>query len=515
MAGVSMTPSAEILLFNGRIRSGARRATALAVAEGRVVAVGLESDIKRLATSETTVLDCKGRTVIPGVVDAHCHVLASAATGRQVDCRTAAVATVDALVAALRRAAPGTDGWIRGYGYDDSPVGLGRHLDRRDLDRASPSRPVRVEHRSGHACALNSRALASVGIDRHTSDPPGGVIVRDADGEPTGLLLEMSHRLQQRRSESPESDDGATAHALRAWCDRMLAYGITGVTDAGPDNDLDRWEYFNKAFGDGTLPQRLTMMVGWDHMEQLKSAGLGYGFTCRDDLLRVGPAKIMLTASAGELSPDPDRLADMVAHAHALGFPVAIHAVERDAVVASALAIREAPPIGPGWVSHPRDRIEHCGECPPDVLELVSESGAMVVPNPGFLHYDGERYLNDVDADLLPHLYPVGALVSQGVPIALGSDAPVVEPNPWASIAASLTRHSASGAPLGGVGVGSVADALALHSAGRVITPGMPADLAVVEPDPFAMPAEQLPTVRSAATLVAGRLVWRDGTPSE
>lgn len=511
MAGVSMTASAEILLFNGRIRFDTGQATALAVGEGRVVAVGLDSEIMRLATHETTLLDCEGRTVIPGIVDAHCHVLASAATSRRVDCRPAAVGTVDALVAALRQAAPGADGWVRGYGYDDSPVGLGRHLDRRDLDRVSAARPVRVEHRSGHACALNSRALASVGIDRHTSDPPGGVIVRDADGEPTGLMLEMSHWLRQRRSESAESAAGATAHALRAWCDRMLSYGITGVTDAGPDNDLDRWEHFNRVVEDGTLPLRLTMMVGRDHMEQVKAAGLSYGSTCRDDLLRVGHAKIILTASTGELVPHLDQLAKMVAQAHALGFPVAIHAVEREAVVAASLAIGDAPPISPGSSNSPRDRIEHCGECPPDVLELVAESGALVAPNPGFLYYEGERYVNDVDADLLPHLYPVGALANFKVPTVLGSDSPVVEPNPWASIAASVTRRSASGTALGGVPVGSVADALALHSARACIAAGVPADLAVVEPDPLAIPAEQLPVVRSVATLVAGRLVWRDG----
>ena len=506
-----MTPDADIVLINGRVLTTVGTPTALAVAGGKVMATGSDSDIQRLATKRTTILDCAGRAVIPGIVDAHCHVLASAAASLWVDCRPAAMQDISTIVEALRRAAALQDNWIRGYGYDDSPVGLGRHLNRYDLDRVSTVRTVRVEHRSGHACVLNSCGLASVGIDRQTPDPPEGAIVRGDDGEPTGLLLEMSGWLRQRAGETEDPPPGAMADALRDFGNRMLAYGITGATDAGPNNGLDRWRYFEVVTGDGTLPLRLTMMAGWDHLEEMRRAGLGYGATSNAGRLAVGHAKIMLTASTGPLHPHPDQLARMVAHAHELGFPVAIHAVERDAVVATALAINETPQVITHDGSQLLDRIEHCGECPPDVLELVAQSDAMVVANPGFLHYDGERYRRTVDADLLPHLYPVGALVSRGVPVALGSDAPIIEPNPWASIAASVTRQSASGVHIGGVGVTSVAEALDLHSGKRRIAPGMPADLAVVEPNPLAISAADLPSVRAVATIVGGRMVWRHG----
>ena len=238
---------------------------------------------------------------------------------------------------------------------------------------------------------------------------------------------------------------------------------------------------------------------------------MDYGAAANRGRLTVGHAKIMLTASTGGLRPDPARLSEMVAHAHRMGFPVAIHAVERDAVVAAALAIGDAPALWDTDDSRHLDRIEHCAECPPDVLELVAQSGAMVVPNPGFLHYDGERYLRAVAADLMPHLYPVRAMVDRGIPTALGSDAPVIEPNPWASMAAAMSRQSASGVDLGGVAVKSVAQALALHSAQRRIKPGMLADLVVVEPDPFRVSARDLPAVCSVATIVAGRLTWRNG----
>lgn len=506
-----MTPSAEIVLLNGKILAGEGNPTALVVADGKVLATGGDRDIRRLATPSATVLDCGGRTVVPGIVDAHCHVLAAAATSLWVDCQPAATRDVDEIVAALRGTGTPQSGWIRGYGYDDSPVGLGRHLDRHDLDRVSKTRPVRVEHRSGHACALNSHALASMGVGRRTPDPPGGVIVRDKDGEPTGLLLEMSGWLRGRADSSEDASSEEVRDAVRGFGRRLLTYGITAVTDAGPGNGLARWRYFQRIIGDDTLPVRLTMMVGFERMEEMRTAGLDYGAAANRGRLTVGHAKIMLTASTGGLRPDPARLSEMVAHAHRMGFPVAIHAVERDAVVAAALAIGDAPALWDTDDSRHLDRIEHCAECPPDVLELVAQSGAMVVPNPGFLHYDGERYLRTVEADLMPHLYPVRAMVDRGIPTALGSDAPVIEPNPWASMAAAMSRQSASGVDLGGVTVKSVAQALALHSAQRRIKPGMLADLVVVEPDPFRVSARDLPAVCSVATIVAGRLTWRNG----
>ena len=415
-----MTPSAEIVLLNGRMLAGEGNPTALAVAHGKVLATGNDRDIRRLATPSTTILDCGGRRVIPGIVDAHCHVLAAAATSLWVDCQPAATRNVDEIVEALRGAATRQSGWIRGYGYDDSPVGLGRQLNRHDLDRVSTTRPVRVEHRSGHACALNSRGLALVGIDRRTPDPPGGIIVRDTGGEPTGLLLEMADWLHGRSGGNEGAAAGEVQSGLRQLSDKLLAYGITTVTDAGPSNGLERWRYFRGINRDGTLPQRLTMMVGIDRLEEMLNAGWGYGATANDGQLRVGHAKIMLTASTGQLRPDPAQLAEMVAQAHEMGFPVAIHAVERDAVVASALAIGDAPVLANGNGIQLLDRIEHCAECPPDVLELVAQSGAMVAPNPGFLHYDGERYQHTVDAALLPHLYPVGALIDRGIPYSPG-----------------------------------------------------------------------------------------------
>ena len=499
----------DLILRNGVVHMPAD-GDAVAVAGGMIVAVGESADIMRLAGAATEVIDCGGRRVVPGIVDAHCHLLRSAATLNSVDCRPAAAPNATAIVSALRDAAARGDGWVRGYGYDDSPVGLGRHLTRHDLDAVSARRPVRVEHRSGHACALNSVGLAMVGIGRDTPDPPGGVIVRDASGEPTGLLLEMGGWLRERMGGQDGADADTARAGLRSFAKRLLGYGITTVTDAGPENGLERWHIFAEAIDDGSLPLRVTMMAGFGRLNEMLEAGLGYGAAASGGMLTVGHAKVMLTASSGELRPHPAKLAEMVASAHGRGFPVAIHAVERDAVVAAALALADAPPLKAVDGGIVRDRIEHCAECPPDVLELVAASRATVTVNTGFLHYDGDRYRRTVEADLLPHLYPAGVLAARGISTALASDAPVVEPNPWAAMAAAVTRRSAVGKELGGIGVSSIATALRMHNGGGRIMPGQPADLAVVEPDPLAVPVDALAAVRATATIVGGKVVWRD-----
>ena len=298
----------HIILRNASMRGCSPAMTCLAVTDGVISGIGREPDLVGSADRDTIVIDCGGRALLPGIVDEHCHIFATAATASGVDCRPAATPTVDAVVRALRTAKVRSDGWIRGYGYDDSPLGLGRHLDRRDLDAVGVDIPIRVEHRSGHACVLNSAGLRAAGISRDSANPPGATIVRDVDGEPNGLLFEMSAWLRHRLR--PGRGSGISTHHgdLRQLSQRMLGYGITGVTDAGHDNGIEEWRGFDEAILEGTWLQRVKMMVGFAHLEEMRQAGLKYGDTFHSGMLEVSHAKIMLTASSGTLRPHPDEL---------------------------------------------------------------------------------------------------------------------------------------------------------------------------------------------------------------
>ena len=284
-----MSRTSSIVLRNARIHGAGAESTALAVANGLILKVGTDDEITRYAGPGSEIVDCGGRALIPGIVDDHCHVFAMAAKRLAVDCRPSVTPTVDAVLASLKSSRVCSDGWIRGYGYDDSPLGLGRHLNRQDLDAVSLERPVRVEHRSGHACVLNSAGLDTVGIDGNTPDPPGCTIVRDPDGEPTGLLLDMEDWL--RRRTRSRTDDIELRTAIRELSQDLLQYGITEATDAGVDNGVERWKAFESLVAERVIPLRVAMMVGAGRLDEIHRAGLKYGYVNESGFFDVGAGK--------------------------------------------------------------------------------------------------------------------------------------------------------------------------------------------------------------------------------
>ena len=195
------------------------------------------------------------------------------------------------------------------------------------------------------------------------------------------------------------------------------------------------------------------------------------------------------------------------------------HLPEQEAVATAAQVISELPPLPYGVPPH---RIEHCSECPPEVLDAVRRSGAVVVTNPGFIHWSGPVYRNDVDATLQPHLYPIGAIEEAGVNMAFGSDAPVIHPNPWPAIYAAVTRRDHVGQPFPETGVSgrvSVQSALRMYTLSGAesegtqadkgsITPGKLADLVLVDANPLTVAPEGLKDIKARMTMVGGRVVW-------
>lgn len=173
-------------------------AEALAAWRGRILAIGRDEEIRDLIGPGTRVLDAGGATVLPGFHDAHCHILLFGLSLVEVNAREARTIAdiVETVAAHARRTPPGR--WIRGGGYNENKLRERRHPTRYDLDPVSPEHPVWLLHVSGHMGVANSRALALAGITRETPDPPGGRIVRDAAGEPTGLLLETAQELIKR-----------------------------------------------------------------------------------------------------------------------------------------------------------------------------------------------------------------------------------------------------------------------------------------------------------------------------
>ena len=508
--------AADLILTNARaLTMDARRprAEAVAVTGDRIVWVGSASDARSISGPNTRTIDCGGRTLLPGFHDAHIHLLAYAATLVSVDCRPSSVGSINELNGAISaRAARTPHGqWIRAWGYDETALVERRHPTRWDLDAAAPRHPVRLDHGSGHATVLNSVALERVGIVSSTPEPDGATIARDVEsGEPNGLLFEMDEYLDSR---VPPLSGDELQTSVRQASRRLLERGVTSVQDATHHNSIERWSLFEDLRDSVQVMPRITLMPGHPSVHEFSESGLR--FAGGDEWLRIGHAKLMVTASSATQSPSPPALRRIISRCAELGFPVAIHAVESEVVLdaARALAAVEAP--GPGGV---RNRIEHCSEAPPDVVDAVVRSRAAVVTQPGFVYHRGDRYRKTVDSSMLPWLYRARSLADRGVHIAFGSDAPVVDPDPMCGVYSALTRLTASGSALGdGEGIDLI-DALRAYttvparlagmgdSLGR-LAPGHLADIIVFDADLESVGPDRLPGLRPTLTILGGRSV--------
>jgi len=516
--------NARVLIPANGVRPGFRHAQAVAIRGDTIAGSGTNSTISAMSGSGTRTIDCAGMTLIPGMVDSHCHLLALAASLSGLDCSPKSASSINELQRLVKQRADGIPRgeWVRGFGYDNESLSENRHPSRWDLDQATFNNPVRLEHRSGHATTLNSMGLELAGIQKDTPDPVGGVIDRDSvTGEPTGLLFEMADFLRTRLGSTRSPDDFQLG--IESLNRKLLSCGITSVQDAGPSNDVDRWHTFLKLKEQKRLSCRVTMMAGLSEsrLGEFHNAGLVLGSGSKG--LRLGHAKIMLTFTTGIMSPGADRLRELVIMAHENGFPVAIHAVEQEAIAAAARVIQVSRHAGEFQVSGiPEDRIEHCSECPPELVDLVRTSGATVVSQPGFIYWQGSEYNDRVESELWPHLYPVGELTRVGVPVAFGSDSPVIDPNPWPGIYAAVTRRTRFGRNHDGVRPSrtvTLEQALSMYTLAGArsegtqdlkgdIQAGKLADLVLLDKDPFQVETGELPAIKPVLTILGGRVVW-------
>ncbi len=340
------------------------------------------------------VLDGRGGALQPGFADHHLHLTATAVHAASLD-----LSGPD-LDATLARAEPDDQGWIRAVGFDD--VGHG-DLDRHRLDRAAPSVPVRVQHRSGALWVLNSAGLAQLGADH--AHHPG--IERTPDGSPTGRLWRADHWL----GDAIGAPEGLSLRDLGA---RLASYGITHVTDATPTSG--HLPLLAAAVASGDLPQHVQVLAvaAGDH------PGLG-----------VGPVKIVV---GDHDLPDLGDLVADITRARSASRAVAVHCVTRTALALTIAAFDAAGGTVDG------DRIEHCAVAGPDLIDAIGERGLRVVTQPSLVARRGVDYaLRSEEADR-PDLWPYASLLRAGVPVGLSSDAPYGDPDPWATLRAASGR---------------------------------------------------------------------------
>ena len=506
----------DLILTNARVLTMDRQrpvAREVAVKDSRILWVSSEPQPTVRNSPDVKLVDCGGGLLLPGFNDSHIHLLSYASSALAVDCRPACVSSIHDIKREIGRKAMRTrqGEWIRAWGYDETSLQDRRHPTRRDLDEATRQHPVRLDHRSGHACVLNSLALERVGIGESFSEPSGATVGRDLDtGSPSGLLMEMQDFLDGKTSSHSEDEMAASIENVSS---SLLAQGVTSVQDATEYNSVSRWDYFTRARKRVVKMPRISLMPGYRNISDFTERGLAYG--SGNAVQRVGPVKIMVTMSSGRMTPDKIELSHMVRECVEMGFPVAIHAVEAEAVSSAAEAIMSVSGVVGLGGPH---RIEHASECPPEALRAVSQSSAMVATQPGFILRNGDRYMSTVEEAMLPYLYRIRALKENGISVAFGSDAPMGEPDPMLGISSAVTRKTEAGRTLSREERIGVLDALRAYtsvSAGAAglqgevgkIKPGMLADMVLFDEDITLSRLESIGTVQPVMTIMGGDVV--------
>ncbi len=488
----------------------------VAVKEGRIVAVS-SGDGADLVGPGTRVVDCQGGTVLPGFNDAHCHLFSLVRSLLSIDLGRSSVRSIDDIQSAIhwraRKTAPGQ--WITGTGYNEFDLAEKRSPDRWDLDAATAQHPVLISHRGLHACVLNSLALARAGITAGSPDPPGAVIDRVPEtGEPSGILYEM---LAYVRSELlPPLSADELRQGFEAADKLCLQNGITSLQDASVSNDYSRWQLIRRLKDDGRFQPRVSMMVGPRSVPEFRDAGMVTG--CGDENLRLGAVKVLLGEATGHVEPVPEELHRLAADFHRAGFQLALHAVQESCVDAAISALEKLDGDERA-VAARRHRIEHCSECPPRLLKRLKKIRPVVVTQPLFVYYSGERYLATVPAAQQRWLYRIKSLVNAGLTVAASSDTPVVPNSPLIGIYAAVTRRAENGQyvlPEQGILVSQAIAAYTKNGAYASfeegikgsLSPGMLADMVVLSDDPTRVAKSDIRDISVNMTVIGGRVVW-------
>ena len=536
-----MTPRAELLIRGqvvvAALPAGLETAEAVAVAAGRVVAVGRWDDVRSVAAPGARVVDARGRAVIPGIHDFHIHLAALARSRHEISVgdATDTADVADLLARAAGRSSP--DAWIVGAGWTEAQLAAGTDL----LERAVGDHPAFLSSHDGHSAWASAAARRLAAVDVATPDPPGGRIERDADGAPTGILRETALELvagQVTRLQGAVLREPLD-HALRA----LAALGITGVTEAG-DYTLENGAGADAAFGDsyssltdvGELIDgrlRLTLGIPADGIALAVERGLrtadplpgfdtirfGWAKEYADGALGSGTAALLEPRTCGDgdsgiLRVPPDELDRLFAEARSVGIGMAVHAIGDRAVMEVLEAAERAGPRQPGA---PNDRMEHVQLARSEDTARFGRLGVTASVQP--VHAASDRDLVESCWDgRQDRAYAWRRLADAGALLAAGSDAPIESVDPWLGIFAAVHRRGPTD-PRGdwrteqaltapeALAAYTLAPALALGVTDEGhLRPGARADLAVmsVGVDDLLEAGDALIGARSTLTLVGG-----------
>jgi hypothetical protein len=507
------------------------------VRDGRIAAVGPAAAVRAAAQPGAAVVRLDGATVIPGLIDAHCHVINVGYLAAGADCSQPAAPDIAAIQARLRAAAAGTPArsWVMGSGYVEYKLAERRHPTRADLDAAVPDRPAVIYHTSLHACVLNSAALREAGFADGQPDPPDGVLGRDDQGKLTGVLFEgpmFRVFADKLRDDLAGMDAAARARVVRRAGQRLAALGLTAACDA--DMRCPTFAAYAEVDDTDDLAQRIYGLTVHDQVDELVKSGLQGRRSGRlaAEAVKVWADGGMSSRTAaihgtypvppfgsGVLYFAPDELTAIVRDLAARGFQVCIHAQGDRAIEITLDAYAHTLAGTPG--NPRRHRIEHGGAMYPALTARAAALGIPVVSQPGFLSGLGDGFA-EAFPDQADQLYAFRSWQLAGITVAGSSDAPVITPDPLTGIRDAIVRRTAGGRVIGPDERLAAREALALYTAGGAfamhreteigsLAPGKLADFTVLDRNPLSVDPEQITDIQVLATVVDGTPTYQGG----
>jgi predicted amidohydrolase YtcJ len=502
--------------------------------------VGKDGKVTQLLTSKEKLPkqldfrhDGRGATMLPGLIDAHGHVMGLGFQQLTLDLSaTSSLAEAQAAIKAYAAKYPDRR-WIIGRGWNQEKWGLGRFPTAADLDAAESSRPVWLERVDGHAGWANSRAMGIAGVTAASKSPPGGRI-EFVGGKPSGIFVDAASELVGKfvPVPRPAERDSAFAEAQK----KLLSQGITAIADMG--TTIDDWQSYRRAGDGGWLSIRVFgYAAGIDNMVAI--AGPRPTPWLYDDKLRLGGVKLYLDGALGSrgawlkkpYSDAPGQtglqflasaeIRNLMVRASMDGFQTAVHAIGDAAnaeVIGAVEELAEAYPNDRRW------RIEHVQIVDPADIPRLGKNGIISSMQP--VHQTSDRTMAEarLGPDRLKGAYAWNSILKAGGKLAFGSDVPVESADPFAGLAAAMTREDADGQPFGGwrpeervtreqalagFTTGAAYAAFAEDKVGS-LTPGHHADFVLIDVDPLLASPRELRKAIVKETWVGGRPVYKN-----
>jgi predicted amidohydrolase YtcJ len=550
------TQGADLVLLHGKIWTGepsfqpgtrpvpATFAEAVAIANGRVLAVGSDTEIRTYAGRNTKVIDLKGRLTVPGLIDSHAHFIGGGFQLLSVDLKDARSEEefTRRIGERARTLAPGR--WLLGGDWDEQAWASAKLPTRQMIDAVTENHPVFLSRYDGHAALANSLALKLAGVTRATPDPVGGVIVRDpTTGEPTGIFKDAAQDLIAKAI--PPPSEAEMTEALRAALAEAARVGLTSVHSITVDGDswngsfTGEIQLLRRAELEGWLTCRMYEIIPITRWEKLRDAGLAHDMG--DDFIKLGAVKAFADGSLGSatawmfepfaddpanrgiplpLMSPPAKMEALASGADRAQIQICIHAIG-DRAIAEILDMYAR--LGGANAAAHRFRIEHAQHMRPQDFARFARLGVIASMQPYHAIDDGRWAEKRLGHERARWSYAWRSMLAAGVPVAFGSDWPVAPLSPILGIYAAVTRATLDGKHPDGWFPEqrlTVEEALRAYTQGSAyaafqenekgsITPGKLGDIVVLSDDLFTIPPAKIKDAHVVMTIVGGKIVYR------